>query len=199
MARFMEGTVTMNDGNTKKGYLEIPAYLDKNVSYRTEEKGKTQKLSINDVASIDIVHKGKPVKFVSTYVAFFKLFNTSEIKVEKRKFWLEVIKEGKRCSMYAAYSGWSPAAGPNGFANADVENEKYFIKKEGVDYALYFYMVLGKGGGHSFKLKKTKSIQKEVNLHFGKDCPGLFDLITVEDLAEKGFSLIVDLYDENCK
>ncbi|AWA30302.1 hypothetical protein HYN48_09515 [Flavobacterium magnum] len=199
LARFIEGTVTMNDLSVRKGFVEVPSYLDRKINFRSEPNGKTEKLSIDDVAGFEIIHRDKPVKFVTEYVAFFRLFNSSEIKVEKRKFWLEVIREGAGSSMYSAYSGWSPAAGPNGFANADVENEKFFIKKAGMAYALYFYMTLGRGAGHSFKIKRTKSIEKEVNLHFGTDCPGLFNRITTEDLAAEGLSVVIKLYDDHCR
>ena len=107
-AKFYDGTITYNDGTTKTGLIEIPEDGSKQeISFKTDLKAKPEQININDVKGFEITSgKNKiPTKFVAIFTAKGPLFGSKECKVDKKKSWLRVEKEGG-ITLYSNYIGY---------------------------------------------------------------------------------------------
>lgn len=198
-AKFYDGTITLNDGSTKTGLIEIPEAGKQNLKFKTDLKAKAETISINDVKGFDVTD-GKnsiPTKFVSIYFAKGPLFG--DCKVDKKKSWVRIEQEG-RITLYSNYIGYRPAIrGSNGSIGASgwPPMTLFYLGRPGINYATQFWMYIQSGGGN-VAINNFKVIKRLTKVHFENNCPTLESFIDKEDFKANGIGRIVDLYDEHC-
>lgn len=196
-AKFYKGTVTMNDDSVKKGFIELPEYPDDaKLKFRTEEKGSTEKLEIESVKGFEVLNdKNQTIKFITFYLARPKPFTNIEFKIDSKKSWVRIIKEGK-ISLYSTSEAYSSVMSSSGGAmpGSGSGGTSYYIKKGTDNYAILIDQTIGGSiCGNCFSQMK-----KIVSKIFEKDCPKLADLLVKDDLKKNGYAQIVYLYEENC-
>ena len=195
-AKFYKGTVTMNDGSVKNGFIELPEYPDDaKLKFRTEERGSTEKLEIDNVKAFEIINgENKTIKFISSYTAYKG--NGDLIKLDKKKSWLRILKEGK-ISLYIASSGGSSVMSPSGgsMPGSSSGGAIYYIRKGTENYVFIIDQVFG---GFTACGNCFSQMKKTLSRIFEKDCPKLADLIFKDDIKKNGYVRIVELYEENC-
>lgn len=189
-AKFYPGNLTLKDGTTINGFIELPEYPDDaKLKFRREEKGSNEKYTSDEVNSFEIVNsKNEKVRYITIQLAKPKLFNLKEIKIETKKSWVKIIKEGK-ISLYSAYYSYSSGSGTGGGAI-------YYIKREKDDYALYLQEY--GGGGITFNMNGFQNLKKFIKLYFDESCPKLVNFLDKEDINKNGLVRIIDLYETNC-
>jgi len=130
-AKFYKATVTLNDGSTKVGLVELPEYPDDaSIKFKTELKSKAESLSSADVRSFEITTERKEqIKFITMIVAEVGTFNHKKITVGTKKSWLRVVKEGK-ISLYSGSAAYD--------AGTKTGGGTIFISKESTMTMLFF-------------------------------------------------------------
>ncbi|MES2410219.1 MAG: hypothetical protein V4535_02110 [Bacteroidota bacterium] len=201
-AKFYDGIVTYNDGTTKKGLIEIPAEGGKQeIQFKTDLKAKAESISINDVKGFEIT-SGKnavPTKFVALYLAKGPLYGTKEVKVDKKKSWVRIEKEGG-ITLYSSYIGYRPGVRGGGGAVATSgwpPQTNFFLGRPDKDYAVFFWMYI-ESAGTTIAVNNFKVIKRLTESHFETKCPELHTFIDKDDFKTNGIGRIVDLYDEHC-
>jgi len=188
-AKFYKVKITFNDGTLKNGFIELPEYPDDSkIKFREEEKGKTEKFSIEEVSSFEITNdKNEVVKYVTLKLAEQGL-NLKKIKPGDKKVWARIITEGK-ISLYAGYYAYNPSNKTGG-------GGIYYIKRQNEDFALY----LDEFGGDGFSVCMNcfSNLKKILKIYFDETCPQYSELLNKEELKKKGVKYIVELYEQNC-
>jgi hypothetical protein len=192
-AQFWEGTVTFNDGTTKKGYINVPDQPDSShLRFKLEENSEVEKFKTNTVNSFEISKDQKQIiQYATIYIAYNNPFNTQKMMIIKRKNWARIVKEGK-ITVYALDKlNYNIALSTTSY---------YCIKKQNQDFALYLgdYMYGSEGNWH-FNLNNFTQFKEAIRNYFEKECPQLADLIEKEDFKTNGMGRIVELYDQNCE
>ena len=182
-AKFYPGTVTMNDGSTKSGYIDPPVWDSNKVSFKPTQKGKTEKIEIENVKEISYTADGKTMKVLTLILAQPRNFS-SEYKIEKDKSWVLVEKAGKGLNLVSAYENGVNGAGWG-----------FYVHKPGEDMAKFIFM---KHDDATFMMMKYKFIEPYIKLNFEKECPDMVKAFTEEVFDEKGVTVVVDLYDQYC-
>ena len=196
-AKFYKGTVTMNDNSLKKGFIELPDYPDdKNLKFRNEERGKTEKFEIESVKGFEIINnKNEISKFITIFLASPKIFTKDQFVIDKKKSWARIEKEGK-INLYSTSVAFSPGMAPSGGSiSGSSGGISYYIKKGTDNYA---YLIHEVAGGLNFCPICSNQMKKRIASIFEKDCPKLADLIIKDDIKKNGYIRIVELYEENC-
>lgn len=201
-AKFYDGTITYNNGSTKTGLIEIPEDGSKQeISFKTDLKAKAEKISIDDVKGFEIT-SGKntvPTKFISIYLAKGPLYGTKEVKVDKKKSWVRIEKEGK-ITLYSSYIGYRPGVRGGGGAVATSgwpPQTNFYLGRPDKDYAVFFWMYI-ESAGTTIAVNNFKVIKKLAAAHFETKCPELENFIDKDDFKTNGIMRIVELYDEHC-
>jgi hypothetical protein len=189
-AKFHKAKLTFNDGTSKNGYIELPEYPDDaKIKFKSEEKGKTEKYSIEEVSNFEITNEKKEtIKYITLKLAEQGTFNLKKIKPSNKKVWARIIKEGK-ISLYAGYYAYNAGTKTGGGGT-------YYIKRQNEDFAL-FLDEFG-GDGLSICMNCFPNLKKTLKAYFEEICPKYPELLTKEDLKKKGMSYLVDLYEQNC-
>lgn len=191
IAKFYKGTVTMNDGSLKNGFIELPEYPDDaKLKFRVEEKGNNEKLDIDTVKGFEIKNQnGEVIRFITIYAAE----QWNKLSIDKKKSWMSIVKEGK-INLYRAYSSGSPAM--TGVPGSGVSGGSiYYINKPNDNFAIYIDETYG---GLTFCGNCFSQMKKTISKIFEKDCPKLANLIEKDDLKKNGYPRIVELYEQNC-
>lgn len=197
-ANFFDGTVKLTNGTSKTGLIEIPQAGDKTLKFKTEIKAKPETIAIDDVEGFDIT-SGKnetPTKFVAVYLAKGPLFG--DCKVDKKKSWVRIEKEGK-ITIYSSYIGYRPAVkyGNGNGTSGWPPQTTFYLGRPGINYVTFFWLYIESGGG-SIAINNFKVIKRLTKAHFEADCPTLETFIEKDDFKTNGITRIVDLYDEHC-
>jgi hypothetical protein len=189
VAKYRSGVVYFNDGTTKNGFLEIPNFDDSKIKFRSTQKGKTEKFKIEDVKSFEVINDAN-VKLVyeTLYLANFKFFSTTETKVSKKKSWVKIVKQGK-ITLYSAFFSHRNGKELN-------EGIIYYIKKPENENPLFLHA--SEVYGFTLHVNAFSALKKTLKVHFDTDCPQLVEMLTKEEIKNKGLTHIVDLYDANC-
>jgi hypothetical protein len=195
-AKFYKGTVTMNDNSLKKGFIELPEYPDDaKLKFRAEERGSTEKLEIDSVKGFEIINsENETINFVTLYTAYKG--KGDYIKIDKKKSWLRILKEGK-ISLYNASGASSSVISPSGgsMPGSSSGGAIYYIRKGTENYVFIIDQVFG---GFTACGNCFSQMKKTLSRIFEKDCPKLADLIVKDDIKKNGYVRIVELYEENC-
>jgi len=195
MAEFHPGTITMNDGSSKTGLIEVPATAEKNkIRFKADKDAQSEKFSIDDVKMFTVKFENDQaeVTYYALKLADLKTFK-KEFKVSKRKSWVRMVKPGK-VSIVAAYY-YSPAIA-GAVANTSTSGYNFYFWRPENDYGTFFYADLT--SGISVSVGAFKALKKGVELNFNSDCPQLSGLLDKDDIKNNGLGRIVTLYQENC-
>ncbi|WP_460577147.1 hypothetical protein [Flavobacterium koreense] len=189
-AKFYKAKITFNDGKIKNGFLELPDYYDNpKIKFKEEEKGKIEKIGIEEVSGFEITNdKNDVIKYVTLKLAEQNSFNLKKIKPGDKKIWARIIVEGK-ISIYAGYVAYEPS-------NRSGGGGIYYIKRQNEDYALYLDEF--GGDGLSVCMNCFTSLKKTLKLYFDETCPQFSELLNKDELKKNGVKHIVDLYEQNC-
>lgn len=199
-AKFFDGTINFTDGSTKTGLIELPAEPgEQTLKFKTDLKAKAESFDINNIKGFDITN-GKnavPTKFITIYLAKGPLYGTKEVKVDKKKSWVRIEKEGG-ITLYSSYIGYRPgvrmgAASTSGWP----AQTSFFLGRPDKDYAVFFWMYIESGGG-TIAINNFKVIKRLAEAHFETKCPELANFIDKDDIKTNGIERIVELYDEHC-
>ncbi|MCF6128126.1 hypothetical protein L1S35_00440 [Flavobacterium sp. AS60] len=195
-AKFYKGTVNYNDGTTKKGFIELPDNpTEQKLKFRSEENGKTEKLSIDEIAGFDIVNNQDiTINFISIYLASGRLFSGKNYKIDSKKSWVRVEKVGKKIDLVSAYYTSSAVLGAAGQTSSS--GRMLYLRRHENNFALILIPINEYGLGVDVNYYST--VMKILGYHFEDDCPKVLPLITKERLKNEGLGVIVDLFDENC-
>ena len=197
-AKFFDGTINYNDGTSKTGLIELPTEPGKQtIKFKTDLKAKAESIDINDVKGFEITsgENQEATKFVSIYIAKGPLFG--ECKVDKKKSWLRIEKEGK-ITLYSGYIGYRPGIRGGAIHDSGWPPQTYFyLGRPGINYATYFWLYIESAGG-TIAVNNFKVIKRLTKAHFEADCPTLESFIDKDDFKTNGISRIIDLYDEHC-
>jgi len=194
LAEFYPGTITMNDGTAKTGFVEIPGTADKNkVAFRADKKGSTEKFSIEDVKMFTVtLKKNEEATYYALKLANIKTFK-KEYKVDKDKSWVRMIVPGK-VNIVAAY--FYSGAVMGAVASTASSGYGYFFWRPENDYCTYFHSDVS--SGLSVTIGAFKTLKKFVEINFEQDCPQLAELLVKDDIKKNGLKRIVELYEKNC-
>lgn len=194
-ANFYPGTITFNDGNTKIGWVEPPAFSGyQDILYKLDMEKASELFHINDVSKFEIINTNKlKILFTTVILAEFKPFDTSVIIVNEKKSWVRIIKDGK-LKLYATFDEYMPIIGVEPLYLNVNATTKFYLKKPNENYALYFFLTKGSG----IRISDFSGFKKLIQLHFEKDCPKILSLYSRADFEEHGLIHIVELYDMNC-
>lgn len=195
-SNYYKASVNLNDGTTKDGFVELPDVpTEQKLKFKSEEKGKVEKLSIDDVAGFDIVNsKNVTVHFISIYLASGRLFSGKNYKVDSKKSWVRIEKTGKKIDLVSAYYTSYGVMGAAGQASSS--GRMLYIHRHDKNFALILLPINEYGLG--VDVSSYPTIMKILGYHFEDDCPNVLPLVTKERLKNEGLGIIVDLYDENC-
>ncbi|MCF6132970.1 hypothetical protein [Flavobacterium wongokense] len=196
-AKYYKGVVNYNDGTTKNGFIELPDNpTEQKLKFRSEENGKTEKLSIDEIAGFDIVNdKNVTFNFISIYLASGRLFSGKNYKIDTKKSWVRVEKVGKKIELVSAYYTSYGVMGAAGQSSSSSGRMLYLHRLE-KNFALILVPINEYGLGVDVSYYPT--VMKILGYHFEDDCPNVLPLITKERLKNEGLGVIVDLFDENC-
>jgi len=192
-AKFYKGTVTMNDDSLKKGFIELPDYPDDSkIKFRSEEKGKNEKLDIDTVKGFEIVNdNNETIEFIAIYTAHQ---GSNKLNIDKKKSWVSIIKLGK-INLYRTYESGSPATmGVPGSGSSG--GFTYYINRPEDNFVIYIDISIG--GGFNFCGNCFSQMKKNLSRIFENDCPKFVDLIEKDDFKKNGHVRIVELYEQNC-
>ncbi|AWG26618.1 hypothetical protein [Flavobacterium kingsejongi] len=196
-AKFYQGTITLTNGTVRQGYIKLPTEpTDSKIKFRAEEKGKNEKYKINEVREFEIINDDKEtIRFTTIYLGSPRLFNHSEFKIEKKKSWVSIVKEGG-IALYGAHYAPRAGSGMHPGTSSSPGGVVFYIQRPGETHALYLYTI--ENFSFTIAINSFKELRKIIKLYFDKICPNLESLITKADFKENGLSYIVNLYDENC-
>lgn len=189
MAQYFKGVITLNNEETIKAYIEVPAGNDNKLKYKLKEDGSKEKLSIDEVKSFEIINKdNEQVIYHTMYVSFPKFLKPSKFNVSDKKHWVWLMKEGK-INLYQLLI---------------VENNlravsytySYYIADETDKYARFLFKPMP----DSFGRKKYKyyNLDYYLEMYYKDKCPEFVKKVTIDDLEKYGIGRIVDLYEEYC-
>ena len=204
-ARFHKGTVTMNDGSLKIGFIELPDYPDNaKLKFRIEENGDNQKLEIDAVKGFEVINdNGKTIRFITIYIAY----QGNKLFVDKKKSWVSIVKEGKINlfkSFTRAEAGFrSAATGSSVPFSGSSATYTFYINKPGDKFAVYIDEGTGGNDESDFNYGEVcincfKQMKKTIAKFLETDCPKLAELIVKEDIKKNGYVRIVELFEQNC-
>jgi len=197
-AKFFEGTVSLNDGSSKTGLIELPTESnEQTLKFKTNIKAKVESIAINDVKGFEITSgKNQAVTFfVTLYLAKGPLFG--ECTVNKKKSWVRVEQEGK-ITLYSTYLGYRPGVRGAAVHTSGWPPQTYFyLGRPALNYATFFWTYI-ESGGNTIAVNNFKVIKRLTKAHFETDCPTLENFIEKDDFKTNGITRIVDLYDAHC-
>lgn len=184
---FVPSTYLNNNGETFKGFIEIPTdifgkpmlqYMQNNVTFIKEDKSKTI-LKATDIAAFEFALEDKKY-FYRSYI------NQLKPKVfwnENDKIFLQVVKSGS-LTLLLAYDNIGTGAGHRADTNTShggvVMAKSYYLHKPG---ELLVEV-------HPFTFRKKVAA-------FLKDCPKVADAIVSKELKMKDIKKIVAIYNSN--
>lgn len=199
-AKFFDGTINFTDGSSKTGLIELPSEPnEQTLKFKTDLKAKAESFDINNIKGFDITNgkNATPTKFITIYLAKGPLFGTKEVKVDKKKSWVRIEKEGG-ITLYSSYIGYRPGVRMGAAATSGWPAQtSFFLGRPDKDYAVFFWMYI-ESSGTTFAVNNFKVIKRLAEAHFETKCPELANFIDKDDIKTNGIERIVELYDEHC-
>jgi len=194
-AQFFSGTVTLNDGSTKTGLIELPNSSDQTIKFKLSQKEKIEKISINDVKNFQIKWQNDTIEYETMFLSEGKKDKENNFKVDKEKSWVQIEKRGKNLDLVSIRYSNSGVLGAAG--QTSESGRVMYIKRHANNFAIYFFPIM-ESGGLTFQINFYKALMNSIKYHFENDCPKIIELTTKEQLKNKGLGLIVELHDEYC-
>ena len=195
VANFYPGTIILNDGTVKIGWVQPPPFSSyQEILFKLDLEKTSQSFHINDVNKFEIINANKlKILFTTVILAEFKPFDTTVIIINKKKSWVRVIKDDN-LKLYATFDEFMPIIGLEPLYLDVNSTTKFYLKKPNKNFALYFFLTKGSG----VRISDFSGLKKLIHLHFKEDCPKILSLYSKPDFKEHGVIYIVDLYNKNC-
>lgn len=193
-AKMYPGKITFNDGVIKSGYIDIPSASDQKIKFKETEDSKAEKFEIDQVEGFEFQNdKNITVKYVTLYRAMPKSAKNNDLKIEKKKTWMRIEKEGKGLNLVSFYYSTS---GGMGIGQTGSSGTVFYLWKKEDTHCVYLYESFG--GGLTFVMGAYKALHKMVEHYFITECPKLVESLDKDDLKQNGLGRIIELYDANC-
>ena len=189
MAQYFKGVITLNNEETIKAYIEVPAGNNDKLKYKLSEDGSKEKLSIDEVKSFEITNKDNEQEiYHPMYISFPKDLRPSKFIISENKYWAKLVKEGK-VNLYVVYSVEQ--------AGRDINYMyRYYLVDENDKYARYIFTPM-KDPFERLKFKYA-GLDYYLKMYYKDKCPEFVQKVKYEDLEKYGIGRIVDLYEEYC-
>lgn len=186
-AKFFQGSITFSDGSIKKGFIEIPYYDDSKIKFRSAENSDTKKYSIDEVIDFEIINEeNEKISFTKFLLSSPKLFGKDHIKIDTKKSWVRIIKEGKITVFSAEYYERSG----NGYAGG----LRFYVKKTNENFA----RLIREKPNAGIIINEYKANIHYLKYYFEDECPKFIEALSPEDIKTNGMERIVELYDKYC-
>ena len=193
-AQFNPGTITLNDGSSKTGYIETPEGQEKKVKFKVDQKSKVEKIGVENVREFEITNfKNEKEKYITLKLGNNKLFNPSEIKVASTKTFVKEIKKGK-IGLYAShFKATSVSGGGASTRSHSYQGDSYYLQRPGDDYAFAI-------GTHRYDLNflTGMSTYPVIEENFKDICPEFVIKLKEADLPIAKFGEFVEIYERTC-
>jgi hypothetical protein len=188
-AKYYKATITFSDGKAVTGFAETPKMKDSKVNFKATEKGEKQEFETNSLESIIFTFDNNvKVTYVATNIYEIKGFKYSN-EPSKDKYLLILVYDGIM-KIYCENTN-SAFLGNNksGVGNDD----NYYMKSKNKKYPQFVFTNM-----QGFSAGKFNYIKKTIKKYLEDDCPNIEDLLLKDDVKEKGFGRIGEIYDETC-
>jgi len=187
LAKFYQGSITFTNGLTKKGYIEIPYYDDSKIKFRIEENNDTEKYSLDEVIGFEIINDEKEkISFTNIILSSPKLFGKDHIKIDTKKSWVRIIKEGKITVFAADYYERS--------GDCFISGLRFYVKKTNENFARFIRDKPNRG----IIINEYSVIIHYLKYYFKDECPKFIKALDSDDIKQNGMGRIVDIYDQHC-
>ncbi|MFD2600756.1 hypothetical protein [Flavobacterium suzhouense] len=198
-ADFYPGTVTLNSGTERTGWIETPEANDQELKFRTEKDGTTEKLSIDDVKKFTVKVDDGELTFYALKPSNIKAFK-KEFTTPDKKSWARMMVQGNSVSIVRLYyyTAGRQATSANSVVPSAMSEKSYiyYYWKPENDYCTYLFM--NKAPTINTGSAAFKQIKYATEITFGNDCPAMAEKMDKDDFKQHGFKHLVELYEENC-
>ncbi|MES2545172.1 MAG: hypothetical protein V4548_09825 [Bacteroidota bacterium] len=195
-ANFYEGTIKFTNGSTLKGLVFIPTVTDKTVFYKPSENVITVKYDINKIDQIEFYIKEENRTLIYVASLYYEISMMGKFKgLTKSKIWLELIYDGKLKIYKTGVEGhkFHTNTGAMKIGSADTFIGYYFKLPNSDNPQKIVQQQVGSLAPGQFLLLKMY-----LGRYLKEDCPTLVELLEKKEFKEKGYTLIGELYDQNC-
>lgn len=190
--KFIEATLTYNNGTTKKCFAEKVDMNYSKVKFKLTEKGTTEEVMSDELKKIEYIEK-EGGKSIAERLYLYKDKEKSGIKkVEKKWFYLLYSNGLKLASNYSS-STLRYNAG-NGTSSGSGGETYIHIGRENEDGVFFLYVL---SDMMSVNVGLDKSVRKNCELLF-KDCPAFLTAVNEEKFKKNTLiTRLVELYETN--
>lgn len=198
-AKFLPGVMLMEDGSTKSGLIQIPKRpSSQKVKFKDSEKGKEQTVKIHDIKLFTVTSElGEKYTLESNYIDQSKKAGAK--KVTKFRIFLLVEVNGY-VSLYKVgdefrtdKKGTLYLYSYNAGDGSGVVNFRYYIKKQGAEYAEIF-TIENPVNGFIPDISR-KSVVKSMEVHLS-EYPELVEKVRSKEIDKMDLIQIFKLYNE---
>lgn len=164
-AEFITATLYFNDGSKKTGFAELVEIEAKNVKFRTEIKGKTEKIPSTDLSKIEFTDKNDN-KYLSIRI---KIWGMAFLKYKyfEDKVWLYQIQEKQGYRLLTSVQQTRFATGAKN-SYTDFGATFFYYAKKNEDIAYHGF--LQSAAGVAIHASRVKEIKLMVNEMFKGKC-----------------------------
>lgn len=159
-AEFITAILHFNDGTKKTGFAELVQTEDKKVKFRTELKGKTEKIPSVDLTKIEFTDKDNN-NYLSVRTKVWSI-GVLKYKYYEEKVWLYQIDERKGYRFLTSTTQTKYATGAkNSYTNFGASFFYYAKKNDEIAYLGFFQSEAGVAV-HTSRAKEIKLMVKEM-------------------------------------
>ena len=190
-AGMFKGTVTLNNGTVKYGYIHVPKYYAGKLKFRENPNARLEKIMIDDVKEFTVFDRqNNAVSYVPVKTSEPGLFS-SAYKTRSKKSWLQVVQKGSLNLLVLYYD--VPAV--NGAVGTNyTPGYGLYVQKQGDDFCSYVYLA---PLNHYRTSRDYKDLKAALALVF-TDCPDMAAAFKEEDFKTYCHKIITDLYERYC-
>ena len=180
-AEWVRGTILLNDGQLKTGYIRDFTNEDATViEFKLKTKDDPTSIMSNDVAQLQM--RLKEGTLIAKYLFPSSIGINGEFKKAKNKIWLRVVFRGD-FDVMGSYS--------------ELLNESdYFVNWPGEDSATRIYIQEHNG---AIATDKATLLKKSVSAIFEMKCDAMVMAVNEKSLVPLSINDILKYYVENCK
>lgn len=184
-AKFHAGTISLANGATKTGFVQLPDHRDSNIKFRATKDGDTEKIKNDLVKTVDVkFDDGSSETFFCVYPAVMKINGP---KKEKNKRWFGSIYVGKTNFLYFSLIGDIKTSIPGMY---------FYLHTPGDDYTVSFLFEVY---GNQKVVGEKKMYKKMIEDHFVDRCPVLVEKSKSGEFVTKDIKEVVDFFKKNCE
>lgn len=183
--------ITFNKGTIKSGLIEIPAFKDKKIKFKSSKESEVEKFKVEDVSAFQFLNdKNKTEKYITLRIGHNKLFNPTKFNIEKNKYFEKIVKQGKT-SVYSIHFVGTGMLGRN--STYKYEAVSYFLQRENEDFAFAIGTYRS-----DLNFMSGYNLYAITEINFEEICPTFTKKLIEADLRSTEYFKIVAIYEENC-